>query len=161
HPIAAGLVDMRSMAFKAARPADLVDRIYTMVQSYDGQRARSLATLVEAVRAFQERDSAFTVEHLLSELALGRSGARAPGEGGGVKIATLHATKGLEWPLVYLVGLEDGSLPDYRAKSPQEISDQRRLCFVGVCRAQDRLVLSRVGRLSGWTKMPSPFLNEM
>lgn len=62
HPIAAGLVDMRSMAFKAARPADLVAHIYAVVESYDGQRARSLATLVEAVHAFQERDSGFTVD---------------------------------------------------------------------------------------------------
>ena len=69
-----------------------------------------MTTLIEAVDGFTRFDEDFTLDHLLGELALGSVGG-APTAVGGIKVATLQATKGLQWPRVYLVGLEEGSFP--------------------------------------------------
>ena len=97
---------------------------------------------------------------VLSELALGGVGL-APTAGGGVKVASLHRTKGLQWPRVYIVGLEQGMLPDYRTETEAELSEERRACFVGVCRAETHLTLTRIRQFRGFRKPPSIFLKEM
>ena len=74
--------------------------------------ADAMTAIVEAVVALEADDPEFTLEHVLSELALGGIGL-APTAGGGVKVASLHRTKGLQWPRVFIVGLEQGTrLPD-------------------------------------------------
>ena len=65
--------------------------------------------LVAEVMAFEAHDPEYSLDHLLADLALGGKGG-APTEGGGVKLASIHRTKGLQWPHVYLVGLERDSL---------------------------------------------------
>ena len=122
--------------------------------------ADSITPILDNVKALEDGKADFTVEHLLSDLALGGTGG-APTEGGGVKIATLHRTKGLQWPNVYLVGLEEGHLPFYKAKTAEDLAAQHRLCFVGVCRAESRLVLTRLRSHKGHAKAPSRFLREM
>lgn len=82
-----------------------------------------------------------------------------------VTMMTLHASKGLEFPIVYLVGVEDGMLPHQRSKDNGEIEEERRLFFVGVTRAQQELTLSHVAFRSrrGGLQMavPSPFFLEI
>ena len=56
---------------------------------------------------------------------------------------TLHASKGLEFKCVFIAGLENGILPLYRAKTEEEISEEKRLLYVGMTRAEERLFLSR------------------
>ena len=73
-----------------------------------------LTPIVESVTDFEQHDAEFTVDDLLADLALG-SGGRAPTQGGGVRVASLHKTKGLQWPTVFMLGLEDGHMPDYRS----------------------------------------------
>ncbi len=81
----------------------------------------------------------------------------------GVTVATLHAAKGLEWPVVFIVGCSEGSLPIVHADTAERIEEERRLFYVGVTRARDRLVvtwaLTRTG--SGRYREPSRFLAEM
>lgn len=78
---------------------------------------------------------------------------------------TLHASKGLEYKCVFVVGLEDGIIPLYRAKEPQEIEEERRLLYVGMTRAQKRLFLSHAKKRKwlGSTKNLeiSPFLEKI
>ncbi len=62
--------------------------------------------------------------------------------GGGVTLASFHSAKGLEWKIVFLVGVSEGLLPITQAKSPKELTEERRLAYVAVTRARDELFLS-------------------
>ena len=83
-----------------------------------------------------------------------------------VTLMTLHAAKGLEFPYVFIIGLEDGLLPHERSRdSVDEIEEERRLLFVGITRAQKNLQISRCSsrfrRGSLWPAVPSGFLMEL
>jgi DNA helicase II / ATP-dependent DNA helicase PcrA len=117
-------------------------------------------SLVAEILAFEAHDPEYSLDHLLADLALGGKGG-APTEGGGVKLATIHRTKGLQWPHVYLIGLEDGHLPDFRSTTDEAIREERRLCFVAVCRAEDSLTVTRIKESSGYLKAPSRFIGEL
>jgi DNA helicase-2/ATP-dependent DNA helicase PcrA len=84
----------------------------------------------------------------------------------GVTLITLHMVKGLEFPVVFLVGVEEGLLPHRRAvENPKDMPEERRLCYVGITRAQDRLYLSCAFKrhLYGQSQaaFPSRFLTEI
>jgi DNA helicase-2/ATP-dependent DNA helicase PcrA len=81
-----------------------------------------------------------------------------------VNLLTLHSTKGLEFSRVYILGVEDAQLPGgtpMRPATPLEIEEARRLLYVGMTRARDRLVLTRVERRSGQRTGGHRFLDEM
>lgn len=155
------LQETRKLARGGASVELIVKQVQAAIDQIDTELAHSFNSLLEGIQAFKEHDPDFSLENLLSELALGTPGG-APTEGGGVKLASLHRTKGLQWPNVFLVGLEEGTLPDHRSvKDDEELRQERRLCFVGVCRAEDQLVVTRVKNLAGHWKEPSVFLEEM
>jgi DNA helicase-2/ATP-dependent DNA helicase PcrA len=81
-----------------------------------------------------------TVARLLGEIALaGRGGVDGPG----VRVLTIHAAKGLEFRAVILVGMNEGTFPDYRSKKPDDLADERRNAYVGITRAERALFLLR------------------
>jgi DNA helicase II / ATP-dependent DNA helicase PcrA len=85
---------------------------------------------------------------------------------GRVTLMTLHTAKGLEFPVVFLVGLEDGVFPHVRSLSdPQQLDEERRLAYVGMTRAQDRLYLAHADHRTLWGgtsyNPPSRFLDEV
>jgi len=87
-------------------------------------------------------------------------------KGNRVSLMTLHCAKGLEFPLVFIVGIEEGLLPHYRRGDEiEDLEEERRLCYVGITRAKERLFLSRAEKRStfgvGHANLPSRFLEEL
>jgi len=82
-----------------------------------------------------------------------------------VMMMTLHGAKGLEYPVVFMTGMEEGIFPSYRAETHEEMEEERRLCYVGITRARERLIMSRAVRRIMYgidrANMPSRFLKEI
>ena len=123
-------------------------------ESADEDGTPPLRTGLDALRAFLER------------IALVADSDAFDPETGAVTLMTLHAAKGLEFPLVCMVGLEQGSLPHARSlDTPGDLEEERRLCFVGMTRAEDRLLLtsaaSRTMRGQPMATVESMFVREL
>jgi DNA helicase-2/ATP-dependent DNA helicase PcrA len=128
-------------------------------------RIQNIQELINAVIQFQEENESPTLDLFLNGTALS-SDLDNLQEEKKVSLMTLHSSKGLEFPIVFLVGLEDGLFPNYRSiNDPLLLEEERRLCYVGITRAQEKLYLSyaRERRLYGSreTAMRSRFLAEI
>jgi DNA helicase-2/ATP-dependent DNA helicase PcrA len=154
------LVELREAAFAGAAPLEIVERAQQVLRPIAPDRACAMDDLRAVVARWTEEDPDFSLDQLLTEIALGNSGGAVPAQGG-VRIATIHRTKGLEWPHVYLLGLEQETLPRFDAMRDPSLREQRRLCFVGVARCMAALTLSRARVVRGFPKGPSQFLAEM
>jgi len=128
-------------------------------------RVENIRELVNA--AMDSKDRGETLDQFLDHAAL-VSDADAYDERAQITLMTLHAAKGLEFPLVFLCGLEEGLFPHSRTfLNPDDIEEERRLCYVGMTRAMDQLVITRaVYRRRYGTDMPeasvpSRFLEEI
>ncbi|MCD1284268.1 MULTISPECIES: UvrD-helicase domain-containing protein [unclassified Brevibacterium] len=110
---------------------------------------------------------AASIEQFLEQVALASDTDQIPdAELGQVTLMTLHTAKGLEFPVVFLTGLEDGGFPHARSfENPNELSEERRLAYVGLTRARQRLLVSRAETRSMWGQPqynpPSRFLAEI
>src|SRR5439155_12379980 len=127
-------------------------------QRYPAAIARLRALLDDGVGNLEEG-----IDRLLERVALSKSEGdeAAPDR---VNLLTLHSTKGLEFSRVYIVGVEDYEIPGYQAATnnvKDEIEEARRLLYVGMTRACDRLILTRCERRSGRDAGGSMFLEEM
>ena len=126
------------------------------------------------VDRFCEQNRDKTLRDYLSQLALLDMDTKTEDEDDDTKVtlSTLHGSKGLEFPVVFLIGLEEGLLPHDRTLNPQatdavigDIAEERRLCYVGMTRAMDELVLCRAktrvvrGRIQ--ERVPSRFLEAI
>jgi len=128
-------------------------------------RIENLRELVNA--AMDSRDRGETLDQFLDHAAL-VSDADAYDDRAQVTLMTLHAAKGLEFPLVFLCGLEEGLFPHSRTfLQPDDIEEERRLCYVGMTRAMDTLILTRAvyrrryGTDLPEASVPSRFLEEV
>jgi DNA helicase-2/ATP-dependent DNA helicase PcrA len=132
-------------------------------------RLENLEELDNALVQFEEeRDDEATLQSFLEEMALVSDIDTMEDEGKSVTLMTLHISKGLEFPLVYIVGMEEGLFPTGRAveaDDPTAIEEERRLAYVGMTRAQKKLVLTyaRSRRLWGHETYnpPSRFIAEL
>ncbi len=129
-------------------------------------RIANIYELYNAVQQFQEDNEETSLEAFLASASLASDLDGLDEEQQKVSMMTLHSAKGLEFPVVFLVGMEQGLLPHSRTlDDPLEIEEERRLCYVGVTRAQEQLFLTyaRERRLWG-TREPavsSQFLMEL
>jgi ATP-dependent DNA helicase UvrD/PcrA len=128
-------------------------------------RIENLRELVNA--AMDSRDREESLDEFLDHAAL-VSEADDYDESARITLMTLHAAKGLEFPLVFLAGLEEGLFPHSRTLlAPEDIEEERRLCYVGMTRAMDKLVLTRAryrrryGTDMPEASIPSRFLEEV
>jgi DNA helicase-2/ATP-dependent DNA helicase PcrA len=110
-------------------------------------RRENLAELVSSAREFERRSGEdATLAEYLDSVSLATD-ADAAGGGRGVTLSTLHAAKGLEFPAVFVVGLEEGYLPHGQsAEDEDELEEERRLLYVGMTRAKDELTLTLARR---------------
>lgn len=106
------------------------------------------------------------LKRFLDQIALVSSGEENPENEGGVTLMTLHSAKGLEFPVVFLVGMEEGLFPHARSLTDErEMEEERRLCYVGMTRAKERLYLLNAAERSlygttHWNR-PSRFLKDL
>ncbi|MFM2430814.1 MAG: hypothetical protein RLZZ511_2027 [Cyanobacteriota bacterium] len=133
-------------------------------------RFDNVQELYNAVLQFEEdnagEDDDRSLIGFLASAALASDLEDSTEEDDRISLMTLHASKGLEFPVVFLVGLEQGLFPSFRSMDdPAAIEEERRLCYVGITRAQERLFISHANerRLYGNREIaqPSIFLDEM
>jgi len=118
----------------------------------------------ENVKEFIESAEGRSVEEFADTIALVSSEDSPTGEST-VSLLTLHSAKGLEFPVVFVTGVEEGVLPYFKAESPKEIAEERRLLYVGMTRARDMLWLTGAKRRRLFSRVqeqePSRFLADM
>ena len=131
------------------------------------ERRRNLQELVNAALQYQEENDEGDLEGFLATAALSSDADSKDTAADRVTLMTLHSSKGLEFPVVFLVGLEQGLFPSYRSlDDPASLEEERRLCYVGITRAKERLFLSHASERRLWGGMreaavPSVFLSEL
>ncbi len=163
------LRSIQAMVESGASPSDIIERLIerTGYREYilDGtpqaeDREANLSVLVSDAQSF------VSLPDFLEEVALMSSADTASSEPS-VTLMTLHAAKGLEFPVVFMVGMEDGLFPSSRAleEGPKQLEEERRLCYVGMTRAREELYLSYAGsRMQFGSRSygsPSRFLSDM
>ncbi|MGW2593432.1 DNA helicase PcrA [Streptomyces sp. NPDC001515] len=140
----------------------------------DETRIENLQELAAVALEFEqergEEEGAGTLAEFLEKVALVADSDQIPDEdtdgSGVITLMTLHTAKGLEFPVVFLTGMEDGVFPHMRALGQtKELEEERRLAYVGITRARERLYLTRAAMRSAWGQPaynpPSRFLEEI
>ncbi|TQK52380.1 DNA helicase-2/ATP-dependent DNA helicase PcrA [Streptomyces sp. SLBN-118] len=140
----------------------------------DETRIENLQELAAVALEFEqdraEEEGAGTLAEFLEQVALVADSDQIPDEdedgSGVITLMTLHTAKGLEFPVVFLTGMEDGVFPHMRALGQaKELEEERRLAYVGITRARERLYLTRSSMRSAWGQPsynpPSRFLEEI
>jgi DNA helicase-2/ATP-dependent DNA helicase PcrA len=180
------MADAREAADAGVPPSELLELIYDrtgylkeLQESPDLQeqgRAENLEELVSVAREFEDRETvpaegttANALFEFLEQVSLVADTDQIPDgdeSGGVVTLMTLHAAKGLEFPIVFLSGMEDGVFPHERTLADTtELAEERRLAYVGLTRARQRLYISRSATRRGWGEPryypPSRFLDDI
>jgi DNA helicase-2/ATP-dependent DNA helicase PcrA len=135
----------------------------------DESRVENLREFEAVAREFEDEQSEADLAAFMESISLVADSDQIPdaaNDGGVVTLMTLHTAKGLEFPVVFLTGLEDGVFPHMRSLGDtKELEEERRLAYVGVTRARERLYLSRSVMRSAWGSPqwnpPSRFLDEI
>jgi DNA helicase-2/ATP-dependent DNA helicase PcrA len=128
-------------------------------------RIENLLELVGVAREYQERSEEPTLSEFLQQLSLYSDQDDLSAERSLVTLMTLHNAKGLEFRAVFLIGMEEGVFPHSRSIEEQGLEEERRLAYVGLTRAKERLTLTHAASRSLWGSrgynLPSRFLDEL
>jgi DNA helicase-2/ATP-dependent DNA helicase PcrA len=176
----AGFIDGLVQRASRLAPAEVLEQViraidYEAVLHAEGpegaERWENVRELVASAADWSEEvlddpESGTPLERFLAEAALLSSAETVIGNEDGVTLMTLHTAKGLEWPVVVLTGLEHGLFPLARAEEQADgLEEERRLCYVGLTRAKDKLYLTwaRARRRGGELRpgIPSRFLRAL
>ncbi len=171
--------DLREQAATGGPVAELVEAVLdrtgyqvsleTSPDLQDATRVENLQEMVSVAREFDGATPDGTLNDFLERVALVADADEIPdGEdhGGLVTLMTLHTAKGLEFPVVFLTGMEEEVFPHQRSLTSQrELEEERRLAYVGITRAKQRLYLTRAAARNWWGRpafhTPSRFLSEI
>jgi DNA helicase-2/ATP-dependent DNA helicase PcrA len=128
-------------------------------------RIENLLELVGVAREYQESAETPDLSEFLQQISLFSDQDELSEERSLVSLMTLHNAKGLEFRAVFLIGMEEGVFPHSRSLEEQGLEEERRLCYVGLTRAQERLALTHAAARSLWGargyNLPSRFLDEL
>jgi DNA helicase-2/ATP-dependent DNA helicase PcrA len=160
---AALMVALREQLTEGAGPAALLEAILErtgyvaeLQESTDPQdesRVENLQELVAVAHEYEQSDPEGGIDGFLERVALVADADQIPDRdnGGVVTLMTLHTAKGLEFPVVFLTGLEEGVFPHTRSLgNAKELEEERRLAYVGITRARQRLYFTRAVMRSAW-----------
>jgi DNA helicase II / ATP-dependent DNA helicase PcrA len=128
-------------------------------------RIENLEELVSVAREYEATSEEASVEEFLQQVALFSEQDNLKSDEGIVTLMTIHNAKGLEFPVVFLIGMEDGVFPHMRSIEAGDVEEERRLAYVGITRAKQKLYLTyaRQRSLYGGSEwnLPSRFLDEI
>jgi DNA helicase-2/ATP-dependent DNA helicase PcrA len=171
------MVNLRERAAGEKHVGDLLEAIVNesgyadalKAEGFEGEgRLENLAELVGLAREYDLNavgDDEAGLEAFLQQVALFSDQDDLKDDSGAITLMTLHNAKGLEFPVVFMIGLEEGVFPHSRAVDSGDIEEERRLCYVGITRARERLYMTHASRRmlfgeSSWNE-PSRFLDEI
>ncbi len=163
------LVDIARNAISTMRYRTEIERIYSDPEERESRWA-VVEQIVNSLAFYEQQAAKPRMNDFLDKLLLGEQDANDEKEKqlkkNAIALMTMHSAKGLEFPEVYIVGLEEGILPHHRSlESDASIDEERRLCYVGVTRAEEILTLSMSLTRMKWGKardtIPSRFLYEL
>lgn len=131
----------------------------------DEIRLENLMEVKSITASFEERTGSANLGDFLEEVSLIADISNHTEDGDVVTLMTLHSAKGLEFPVVFLVGMEEGLFPHNMSLMENNLEEERRLCYVGITRAKERLYLTNAKRRMLYGKenmnMPSRFISEI
>ncbi|AKV55178.1 ATP-dependent DNA helicase PcrA [Bifidobacterium actinocoloniiforme DSM 22766] len=147
----------------------LLPELRKSVDPQDASRVENLSQLQSVAAEFEQKTPDATLAGFLETTALVADSDQLPGEGeetGKLTLMTLHTAKGLEYPVVFLTGMEQGTFPHSRSlEDVSEMEEERRLAYVGITRAKRRLYLTRASVRAQWGQanemLPSQFLDDI
>ena len=147
----------------------LLEELQRSEDPQDASRVENLSQLQSVAAEYEQKTPDATLAGFLETTALVADYDQLPMDGedsGSVTLMTLHTAKGLEYPVVFLTGLEQGTFPHSRSlEDTSELAEERRLAYVGITRAQRRLYVTRAAVRAQWGQaaemMPSQFLDEI
>ena len=163
------LVDLARNMVEVTQYRSELERIYSDPNEFQ-TRWNTVEQIVNSVAEYEERAAKPRLSDFLDKLLLGEQDASDEKEKqlkkNAIALMTMHSAKGLEFPEVYMVGLEEGILPHHRSlEDDRSVDEERRLAYVGVTRAEERLTLSMCLTRMKWGKardtLPSRFLYEI
>ena len=149
----------------------IIDEAGICAQYADGSdesntRLENIQELMGAVSDYEKNTKDATLGGFLENVALVSDLDTLGDEDGALTLMTLHSAKGLEFPAVFMVGMEEGLFPSARSESdPQKLEEERRLCYVGITRAKEQLFLTCAARRMLFNQIqfnaPSRFLSDI
>jgi len=160
-------LDLHEQVTRVLKQSGLIE-YHRLEKGEKGQaRVENLEELISATRGFEQADEGLSaLQSFLSQAALDAGEAQAAEHEESIQMMTLHAAKGLEFPFVFLTGMEEGLFPHRMSmEDPSGLEEERRLCYVGITRAMQKLYLTYAEsrRLHGSENFnrPSRFIKEI
>lgn len=161
------MAELRALVASGAGPAEVLgavlDRSGLLAElrasedPQDASRVENLSELHAVASEFEESEPEGSLADFLERVSLVADSDQIPGDGEGgvdqgvVTLMTLHTAKGLEFPVVFLTGMEDGTFPHMRSLADtDQLAEERRLAYVGLTRARERLYISRAAVRTAW-----------
>jgi DNA helicase-2/ATP-dependent DNA helicase PcrA len=162
----AGALSISQLTLALLARTEYLDRLKAEGTDDALSRMENIEELINVMVELERGEDALSLETFLDKVSLVSDIDLYEDKGNRVSLMTLHCAKGLEFPVVFMVGMEEGLLPHYRrGEEIEDLEEERRLCYVGMTRAKEKLFLSRAERRStfgvGRANLPSRFLDEL